>query len=104
MKVRFSPAVFLVAFCCAYIFVFANDWPLFRYYPLHGEISWGRTLHGTGPAITWYGLMTSAAIFASLLAICIPDRVVDRLFRHYLWLFPGAAMLACIFLLRHFFV
>jgi hypothetical protein len=81
------------------------DWPLFRYYPLHGDISWGRqALQGIGPAMAWYGLMANAGIVATLLAICIPDRAVDKLLRNYLWLFPVGAMLACIFLLRRFFI
>lgn len=105
MRLRFSPAVFTVAFCCTYIGAFAFDWPLFRYYPMHGDISWGRQLvKGIGPAMTWYGLMANAGIVASLLSVGVPNRPIDALLRNYLWLFPCAAMLACVFLLRQFFV
>jgi hypothetical protein len=80
------------------------DRPLFRYYPLHGDFSWGQqALRGVGPAMAWYGLMANAGIAATVLAICIPDRATDRLLRNYLWLFPCAAMLVCVFLLRKLF-
>jgi hypothetical protein len=115
-KPRFAPAVFMVAFCFAYACVFAMNWPLFSYYPLHGQFTWGHhVLQGVpagdvtaaaapvGPAMAWYGLMASAGIAAALVALIVPDRAIDRVLRNYLWLFPCAAMLTCVFLLRHFF-
>ena len=103
-KPRFAPAVFMVAFCFAYACVFAMNWPLFSYYPLHGQFTWGHhALQGMGPAMAWYGLMASAGIAAALVALIVPDRAIDRVLRNYLWLFPCAAMLTCVFLLRHFF-
>jgi hypothetical protein len=103
---RFSPVSFMIAFCCAYAAVFALNWPLFYYYPLHGDFSLGpKALQGIGPAMAWYGLMTSAGAIALLLSICIPDRAIEKLFRGgFLWFFPCAAMVACAFLLRHLFV
>lgn len=104
MNLRFSPAVFLASFCCAYIVVFANDWPLFRYYPLNGTLNWGvGSLQGAGPAMAWYGLLASASFIATVLAVLIPGTAMDRTLRNRLWLFPLATMLACAFLLRKFF-
>jgi len=104
-KLRLSPAVFLVAFCCAYVVVFSMNWPLFRYYPFHGEFAWGPgDLPGAGPVMSWYGLLCSAAAVAIVPALVVPDRAVPSIFRGYLWLFPLAAMGACGFLLRTFFV
>ncbi len=57
-----------------------------------------------GPAMAWYGLMADAGIAALILALAIPDRLLDRALRNYLWLFPGGAMLVCVYLLRVFFV
>jgi hypothetical protein len=103
-KPWFSPAIFMIAFCCAYAFAFAMDWPLFRYYPLHGDFNWGpRYLKGVGPAMAWYGLLCSAGISAVLLSIIVPDSAAQKLLRNYLWVFPSGAMLACVFLLRQFF-
>ncbi len=104
MKSRFSAGNFLVAFCVLYAVVFALDFPLFRYYPLHGGFSWGKpVLKGAGPAITWYGLMANSGLGAFALAIVIPDHVLARRLRNFLWLFPIATMLVCAFLLRQLF-
>jgi len=104
-KPLFAPATFMIAFCIAYGTVFATDFPLFRYYPLHGDFNWGSpVLKGVGPAMTWYGLMANAAMGATLAAVLVPDRAVERLFRNYLWLFPVATMLLCLFLLRKLFL
>jgi hypothetical protein len=105
MKLRFSPITFTVIFCCAYVLAFWFSRPLFVYYPLHGDFTWGSTImKNAGPGITWYGLMSDALISASILALMIPDNVLDRLFRNYLWLFPCAAMVTCAYLLRNFFL
>lgn len=104
MKPRFAPATFLIVFCCTYIGAFALDRPLFRYYPLHGNLSWGHPmLPHAGPAMAWYGLLADAVIIATLCALCIPDRLAAARLRNYLWLFPVGAMLACVYLLRIFF-
>jgi hypothetical protein len=104
-KVAFAPAAFAAAFCCAYILLFAMNWPLFLYYPLHGDFTWGpQALKGVGPAMAWYGLMAGAGIIAAFVAVIVPDRIADRALRNYVWLFPCVAMFACIFLLRRFFL
>jgi hypothetical protein len=102
---RFSPAAFLIGFCCTYALVFAENWPLFLYYPLHANFNWGPQVQkGIGPAMAWYGLMANAGIVGCLAAVAVPSRVLDTLFRGYLWLFPAGTMLLTIFLLRHFFI
>jgi len=103
-NLRFGRTSFMIAFCCTYAIVFALNSPLFLYYPLHGDFNWGgKVLKGAGPAMAWYGLMAKAAIVAVVPAICVADRVTGRLFRNYLWVFPVASMVTCIYLLRHFF-
>jgi hypothetical protein len=97
------PAVFMVVYCCAYAFVFAKDLPLFRYYPLHRDFSWGSgVLSGIGPAMAWYGLMASAALFAGVAAVCMPGSLTARFSGKFLWVFPVGTMLISIFLLRRF--
>lgn len=101
---RFSPSTFLIVFSCAYTFVLAKDWPLFRYYPLHGNLKWGGgSLVGAGPAMAWYGLLCSAIPVALLASISVKERVTQRALGGFIWLFPCAAMLACVFLLRMLF-
>jgi hypothetical protein len=104
-KFAFDPTAFAAAFCCAYVTLFAMNRPLFLYYPLHGDFRWGSEMvQGAGPAMAWYGLMMGAGIIATVVAVALPGRITDRVLRNHLWLFPCAALLACIFLLRRFFL
>jgi predicted permease len=103
-RLKLAPAIFLIAFCIAYVVVFAMNWPMFRYYPLHGNFEWGPgDLQGAGPAMAWYGLLSSAAAFALLPALVISDRSIPAALRGYIWVLPCLAMAACVFLLRGLF-
>lgn len=102
---RFSSAIFMVVFSFAYAFAFAMNWPMFLYYPLHGDFNWGPRLNsGLGPGIAWYGLMASAGAVAAAAAVLLPDRAIPRMLRNYLWVFPCGAILTCAYLLRLLFV
>ena len=105
MKLRISRVAFAIAYCTSYIVVLAMDWPLFRYYPLTGEFSWGwHHVAGSGPAMAWYGLMANAGMAALVCAAISRDHTLAAVLRNYLWLFPCAAMLGCVFLMRQFFL
>jgi len=97
---------FSATFCCVYVWAVASNRPLFLYYPLHGDLRWGiqplLSFEASGPAISWYGIMATAAIVATAAAICVPRRLGGML-APYIWLFPLGAMLGCAFLLRRFF-
>lgn len=98
---RPAPCVFMIAYSAAYAFVFAMDWPLFRFYPLHGVLNWGAgTLKGEGPAITWYGLMSYALMFGIAMSMLIPDRLLGRFGRSNAWIAPLAVMAYSVYLLR----
>ncbi len=104
MKPTFSAAIFSLAFCIAYVAAFALNAPLFSYYPLPGTFTWGsRALADAGPSMAWYGLMSTAAAIALPLAVLVPERWLLGRVRAGLWLVPCGAMLACAWLLRHFF-
>lgn len=105
MRLRFSPNAFSAAFCVAYLAVFALNRPLFYYYPLMRQFSHSAlTAAAAGPPIVWYGLMASAALAASVVAVLIDETWCARVLRGRLWLFPFGAMLGTAFLLRHFFL
>jgi len=104
--IRISPVTFAILYCIAYVAVLAFDAPLFRYYPMESEFSWGAAHDAAkeGPSMAWYGLMASAAVFASIGA-AIPVLGKRLLALHtVLWLVPLAATLGCIFLMRNFFI
>ena len=105
MKLRFGPIAFAIGFCCAYAIAYWNNLPLFLYYPLHGDFTWGTHVLNAavaGPGMAWYGFMADATIVALILALLVPDRLFDRLLRNYLWVFPCASMATCVYLLRLF--
>ena len=105
MKRVISPVAFSVAYCIAYIVVLSVDLPLFKYYPQTGQFSWGaHGLQGVGPGMAWYGLMAYAAIAGVLVGLVDRDDRLAGLLRNRLWLFLFAAMLGCLYLMKHFFL
>ena len=101
---RASPAGFVIGFCCSYAVVFAQNWPLFLYYPSNGRFTWGaQALTGVGPAMVWYGLMSGAGLTGLVVSLCVPPRLSASMFRGYLAIFPIGAMLVAVFLTRRFF-
>jgi hypothetical protein len=105
MRLRFSPTVFMLAYCIVYIAALATDLPAFRYYPLHGQFNWGPgKVTGLGPAMAWYGIVLEAAVAGGVLGFVVPGGWVTRALRNFLWLVPLAAMLACAYLMKKFFV
>ena len=105
MRLRFSPAVFMLAYCIVYVAVLATDFPAFRYYPLDGTFSWGAgKATGHGPAMAWYGLMAWAGLAGLVAAVAIPGGWLERRLRNLLWIFPAATLLASLYLMRIFFL
>lgn len=100
---RLSPAVFMIVYSIAYAVLLARDWPLFRYYPLERTVSWGtQIVTDRGPHMAWYGLMAGAAIIALPLALLLHARDGARWVQHA-WVFPGAALLVVVFVMREWF-
>jgi len=78
--------------------------PLFIYYPLHGDFTWGtQVLKGVGPPMLWYGFLSDALIAGAVAAVCIPGRLANKWLINLVWVFPIATMAVCIFLLRRLF-
>lgn len=101
---KFSPIIFGLVYLCGYIAALATDGALFVYYPQSSQFAWGwQRLTDVGPGITWYGLMGSAAVVALAAAFVIPGEKLANAMRSSLWLVPLAAMVACVYLMRHFF-
>jgi len=100
---RFSPIAFAIAFSIAYAVVFWFNLPMFLYYPQAGLFHLGPTpVTNVGPGITWYGLMAGAGLIALVAGFLIPNTLLDRPLRNFLWAIPVLAMLVCLYLLRSF--
>lgn len=104
MKLRFSPIAFMVAYCVVYGLTLFKDFPMFRYFPLHGDFHWGAgKVPGIGPAMAWYGLMAYAALAGLVAGFVVPNSWLDRPLRNLTWVFPVATMLLSVFLMKKFF-
>ena len=105
MSLRFGPVSFTIVFCCVYSLSFWGEMPMFFYYPQVGELTWGwQPRTGIGPGMAWYGFMANAGLAAVILAFVMPEGLLDRGLRNYIWLFPCATMLICVYLLGPFFL
>ena len=73
--------VFAVAAAIAYLLAVWNNYALFTYHPVPGEVGWGVEKSRDGPAMYWYGWMSTAALAglaACAIAACLPRSVADR--------------------------
>ena len=112
MRLRISPVAFSTAYCAGYVLAFRFNRPSFRYYSVPHEWAWGAAdgVARPGPPIVWYGLVVSAALFATAVTLmaAVPASIWgDKLPRFnprgWLWLGPWLAAGYCAFLLRLFF-
>ena len=93
-------------YCMAYVTAYATSRPLFRYYPVPQQWAWGAADGSVrpGPVIVWYGLVASSALIGGVGAVFLRDRWIAAILRNWLWVWPYAAVGACLFLLRPFFM
>ena len=106
MKRWFSPAGFSTGFCAGYVVLFVANVTPFRYYPVTHQWALGSAdaVKHVGPAVVWYGLVTGAVLVGLAGALILRDRWTMRSVSGALWLVPLLAMLACVILLRSFFL
>ena len=106
MRLRWSPVAFAALYCAGYVAAYVRNFALVLYYPVTGHWVLGPapSLHESGPAITWYGLMGSAAVIATVGAGLVPERWITVGMRNWLWVWPYGAVAACLFMLRPYFL
>jgi hypothetical protein len=101
------------AFAVLYVLALAQDVALFTVYPTLGIVVPG-TQHGQEaapsivrlPAMYWYGWTATAALGAlmlGLMAALVPERWTRRIWLGWLWVIPGSAMVACVYLTMPWF-
>lgn len=102
--------VFAIAFAVIYpiVYIIATEanLALFTYHAALGEFGFGPNRPRNGPAMYWFGWVTTAALSASAfatIAAYLPDRVTRRVPAMLAWLVPLAAMLTAAGLMGHYF-
>jgi hypothetical protein len=79
-----------------YLIAFYNEYSMFFYYPLVGEIRFSHQLTTLGPAMGFYSWILVAIVGAALSAVVVPAKWRDSLWLGWLWLGP---MIATVFTL-----
>jgi hypothetical protein len=97
-----SAKVFSILFGVVYSVCFYMEWALFRYYPETNRFY--LTMHPEdGPAILWYGWVTSALLISGAAAFIVPRRMAERVSDDTVWLVPVAMMVVILIYHRQWF-
>ena len=99
--------VFAVAYPIVYVIATEANLALFTYHPALGEFGLGANRPRGGPAMYWYGWMSTAALCAlvpALIAAYLPDRMTRRLPAALACAVPFAAMIAVVVLMTKWFL
>ena len=90
---------FAVAFAIVYpiVYIVATEWNLaaFTYHSAIGQLSLGPSKPIAGPAMYWYGWITTSAVAAGIIAAITayaPDTVTQKLPAATAWVIPVLAM------------
>ena len=97
--------VFAVAYPIVYIIAMEVNLALFTYHPAIGEFGWGADKPRGGPAMYWYGWMSTSALAALALGVTsarLPQNLTRMLPAALAWVVPLAAMIAAAGFTAHF--
>jgi len=87
---------FSLAACIAYTFAYYFDWSLFRYDLAESQLHFTSSAASAGPPILWYGWLALAILAGAVVAWVLPARLAAHLSPDFLWLIPGALILAAL--------
>jgi len=99
--------VFAVVYPIVYIVATEVNLALFTYHPALGEFGFGPNRPRNGPAMYWFGWMSTSALCAlvpALTAAYLPDRMTRKLPATLAWAVPLAAMIVAAALMMKWFV
>lgn len=103
----FLATVFAVVYAVVYVIAVWKNYALFTYHPVPGTITPGVVKPYDGPAMYWYGWITTgalAALGACLIASIVPDSVARRVGSAWSWAVPIGVLLFFAYLLRGYFL
>ncbi len=85
--------VFSLVFPVVYVVLYYNEWALFRFYPLVGELHLNTQPTTFGPGMIYYGWILISMLLALLAAVALPHRWALQLWSGWSWLVPLVATL-----------
>lgn len=109
MNARVIPVaiVFAVTYSIVYLLAVWHNYALFTYHPVLGEVAWGVEKSRDGPAMYWYGWMSTAAlsaIAASVVACLLPASLLQRLWSGWTWVVASGVLVLIAYMLRNYFL
>lgn len=104
---RTFAVVFAITSPVIYVLCEMQNWPLFTYQPASNQFDWFYVppVRDHGPTMYWYGWIANAAIASGILgvlAMLLPERIVNRIPLSLVWIVPLAAIPVLIYALRYF--
>lgn len=103
----FITIVFAVVYTIAYVIAVWKNYPLFTFHPVRGTVGWGLERPSDGPAMYWYGWISTAAIVAAgacVIAYVIPERVSNRVWSGWSWAAPVGVLFFFAYMLSGYFL
>ena len=100
-------AVFSALFGVIYLIVMDHNWAAFTYHPRPGEWGLGAEAARNGPAMYFYGWMTTALAATAvgcLLGLAVRRRLPATWWLHLGWLAPIGATVGAVYLMSPFFL
>jgi hypothetical protein len=100
-------SVFSAAFAVLYVLAMDHNWAALTYHPRPAEWGWGVEPPRNGPAMYWYGWMTTAgagALAVAALALAAARTVPASLWFRLGWLAPAGAIVVALYLMSPFFL
>lgn len=95
--------VFSLVYPVVYTVMYYNEWALFRFYPLVGELHLHLQPTTLGPAMIYYSWIAISAVAAGVVAVAVPPRWVMFLWAGWSWLIPlGATLFTFLYETRWF--
>lgn len=104
---RTFATVFAIATPVIYTICEMNNWPLFTYHPGTNRIDlgWAAAVKDEGPAMYWYGWITTTLIGAAVLGLIatkLPESTIKKIPLSLTWIVPLAVIPILIYALRFF--
>jgi hypothetical protein len=103
----FIAIVFAVVYTVAYVLAVWKNYALFTYHPVPGTLAWGVERPHDGPAMYWYGWISTAAIAASVacaVAYVVPERLSTRVWSGWSWAAPVGVLFFFAYMLSGYFL
>lgn len=98
--------VFAIAYPIVYIAATEMNWAAFTYHSAIGEFGLGPNKPRNGPAMYWFGWMTTSAVSALVIATIVaylPDSLTRRLPAASAWVVPLVAIVTAAGLMVHMY-